>query len=457
MIKLFLIISIVYHTALFSEKIDFNAMAPLHVMHYNDSTLEEDEDWVLFSKHLDEAHSIGIDAISVDIWWGFVERQNNQFYWSYYFKVFDLIIENNLDIIPIMSFHSFDPGKNSKFRAPVPLWAWDLISKESGFATKDLKYTSEDMDFYKQHKYSSEYISLWLDEWTLVQYSEFIREFISVFKDYQPYFQEINISLGPTGELRYPSYNGHDGGKFPNRGRMQCYSKPAQYHFLKWMQEKYPERKISLDILIESSELKNSLKKQNYRNNPDIQDLFEWYNYSLMAHGNRVLKVAMELIPQNISVGFKFPGIHWKIEDPTMPRISEMTCGLINAKTLDGEDAYANSLKIVIKDLPLDRLVFHFTCIEQMNSTGINDIKTGYSRPEILVDEVSSASKKLGLLIKGENSLSKNLYNKSAWSKIENIFERKRFLGITIMRVKDISKDNPLGFKQYRRLIKKNK
>lgn len=457
MIKTFLITFIFYQTILFSKKIDFNAMAPLHVMHYNDSNLEEEKDWALFAKHLDEANTIGVDAISVDVWWGLVEKQNNVFHWSYYLKIFDMIIENSLDIIPIMSFHSFDPGENSKFRAPVPLWAWDLISKESGLGIQDLKYTSEDMDINKQHKYSNEYISLWADKWTLVQYSEFIREFIFVFKDYLPYFQEINISLGPTGELRYPSYNGHDGGKYPNRGRMQCFSKPAKDHFLKWMQEKYPAKTKFSDILVKSSEFKNNIKKQNYRSNPDIQNLFQWYNYSLMKHGNRVLKIAMELIPENISVGFKMPGIHWKIKDPKMARISEMTCGLINAKTLDGEEAYANSLKIVISDLPLERLIFHFTCIEQVNSTGINDFKTGYSRPEILVDEVITASKALGLIIKGENSLSKNLYNESAWLKINNILETKRLSGVTIMRVKDISKDNPLGFKQYKSVIKKNK
>jgi hypothetical protein len=203
--------------------------------------------------------------------------------------------------------------------------------------------------------------------------------------------------------------------------------------------------------------LKNNIKKPNYRSNPDIQNLFQWYNYSLMKHGNRVLKIAMELIPENISVGFKMPGIHWKIKDPKMARISEMTCGLINAKTLDGEEAYANSLKLVISDLPLERLIFHFTCIEQVNSTSINDFKTGYSRPEILVDEVIAASKALGLIIKGENSLSKNLYNESAWLKIDNILETKRLSGVTIMRLKDISKDNPLGFQQYMSLIKKNK
>ena len=50
-------------------------MAPLHVMHYNDSNLEEEKDWALFAKHLDEANTIGVDAISVDVWWGFVEKQ----------------------------------------------------------------------------------------------------------------------------------------------------------------------------------------------------------------------------------------------------------------------------------------------------------------------------------------------------------------------------------------------
>ena len=112
---------------------------------------------------------------------------------------------------------------------------------------------------------------------------------------------------------------------------------------------------------------------------------------------------------------------------------------------------------MLISDLPLERLIFHFTCIEQVNSTSINDFKTGYSRPEILVDEVIAASKALGLIIKGENSLSKNLYNESAWLKIDNILETKLLSGVTIMRVKDISKDNPLGFKQYKSLIKKNK
>ena len=108
-------------------------MAPLHIMHYHNSKIEEENDWILFETHLEEAKRMGVDAISVDVWWGLVEEQNNQFDWSYYIRVFDMIISKDLDIIPIMSFHSFDPGKNAGFRAPIPDWVWELISKESGF------------------------------------------------------------------------------------------------------------------------------------------------------------------------------------------------------------------------------------------------------------------------------------------------------------------------------------
>ncbi|GIQ98274.1 MAG: hypothetical protein CM15mP4_1110 [Candidatus Neomarinimicrobiota bacterium] len=50
-------------------------------------------------------------------------------------------------------------------------------------------------------------------------------------------------------------------------------------------------------------------------------------NSALMEHGNGMLKIALNEIPETIPIGFKIPGIHWRIKDPKMPRISEMTCG----------------------------------------------------------------------------------------------------------------------------------
>ena len=68
--------------------------------------------------------------------------------------------------------------------------------------------------------------------------------------------------------------------------------------------------------------------------------------------------------------------------------------------------------------------------------------------------EVSSAALELGLKIKGENSLSNNLYKRSAWLKIEEILAYKKLSGVTIMRLQDITQHNSLGNEQYRNLIK---
>lgn len=436
---------------------NFNAMAPLHVMHYYDPNIEESKDWDLLRKQLIECKEMGIDAISVDVWWGLVEKKNNKFDWEYYFKIFKEITSNNLDIIPIISFHSFDPGINSNFRAPLPDWIWQYISEESGLDIIDLKYNSEDIDENGVYKISDEYISLWVNEWAIPEYQDFISEFVFTFEDYFKYFQEINISLGPTGELRYPSYNNHDGGAYPNRGRMQCFSKPAKSDYFEWLKENKSKKNLSTSSFIESNNLKTILENEDYLNNNDIKDLFEWYNYSLMNHGNKMLKMALGIIPENIPIGFKIPGIHWRIKDPKMPRISEMTCGLINSRSLNGSLAYFNSLGIVLKDLPVERLILHFTCIEQKNPVPSADISTGYSRPEDLVAEVSSAAKDLSIKLKGENSLAKNLYKSSSWRKIEEVISNENYSGVTIMRVGDITEKNPIGKSQYKKIIKKLK
>ena len=432
----------------------FNAMAPLHIMLYHDPNVIEEKDWELFRNQLAESKDMGLNAISVDVWWGMVELEDNIFLWDYYFQIFNEIINHDLDIIPILSFHSFDPGSSSKFRAPVPSWVWPLLSKKSGISINDLKYNSEEKDKNGQHKFSDEYISHWANEWAMPQYSEFIEEFVKTFQKYLEHFQEINISLGPTGELRYPSYNGHDGGAYPNRGRMQCYSKPAESDFHKWVEKTQDKNSLTHFHFLEPQNLNNIIENEGYLSNSEILNLFSWYNYSLMRHGNRMLRAAAKIIPDHIPIGFKIPGIHWKIKDPKMPRIAEITCGLINGSTINGQKSYLNSLRIVLEGLPVDRFVLHFTCIEQKNSTPETDIYNGYSRPEDLVREIEKAAKTLGLKIKGENSLSKNLKEKSAWSRIEKALVQGSYAGITLMRVGDITADKPVANNNCKKLIK---
>ena len=49
---------LLFNFILGDNKINFNAMAPLHIMHYNNSSIEEEDDWILFGIHLEEAKNL---------------------------------------------------------------------------------------------------------------------------------------------------------------------------------------------------------------------------------------------------------------------------------------------------------------------------------------------------------------------------------------------------------------
>lgn len=223
------------------SEINFNAMAPLHVMQFNDRSKLEEADWEVFGRQLDEGANMGLDAISVDVWWGFAEgRGDNQFEWEYYHRIFKEITDRGLDLIPILSFHSFDRGPGSAFRAPVPSWIWNhLLEGNSTLTEIDLKYVSEDQGENGEPLYSNEFVSLWADDLVMPQYREFMDAFNVEFRAYKGRMQEINVSCGPSGELRYPSYSRHDGGAYPNRGRFQCYSQLAIRDYQGWLKNQY--------------------------------------------------------------------------------------------------------------------------------------------------------------------------------------------------------------------------
>ena len=71
----------------------FTVMAPL---------LVKDRD--TFRLQLAEAKQIGVDSVSVDVWWGLVEAKADQaFNWGYYDSIFADITQAGLKIVPIMS------------------------------------------------------------------------------------------------------------------------------------------------------------------------------------------------------------------------------------------------------------------------------------------------------------------------------------------------------------------
>ncbi len=78
-----------------------NVMAPLHL------DAGPPEMWDAFRAQLKIAKAVGIDAVSVDVWWGKVERNaDNQFDWSYYDRVLAEIETVGLHWVPSSLFTS---------------------------------------------------------------------------------------------------------------------------------------------------------------------------------------------------------------------------------------------------------------------------------------------------------------------------------------------------------------
>lgn len=101
------------------------------------------------------------------------------------------------------------------------------------WANNDLVYT----DRYGNRNY--EYLSLGVDDLPVLKgrsgvqvYADFMRSFRDTFSDLLgETIIEIQVGMGPAGELRYPGYPEQNGRwRFPGIGEFQCYDKVILFY-----------------------------------------------------------------------------------------------------------------------------------------------------------------------------------------------------------------------------------
>lgn len=424
----------------FGQSTEFtaNAMAPLKVT-----------DWDQFNKQLRKAKEIGIDAISVDVWWGDVEAEgDNLFDFSYYDRVFAAIKAADLEIVPIMSFHQCGGNVGDDYTSYLPSWVWNKYEKESmdgqWMNRYNLKYKSS------QGNYCNEYLALWADEIVKDEYIDFMNAFEEHFgATYKDDIQELNISGGPAGELRYPSYNSHDSNTgYPTKGAMQCYSNLAKAEFRKAMLQKYESLEgvnrawgcnlTHTDEITPPTDGDNffySNGAHSYYESQYGKDLLEWYNNSLVEHGRRMLTYGQEAFDgafDNIKLGIKIPGIHWQMESTNTPRAAEVCAGVINSDFSQSNGYGYNPILEMVSSFN-DEVSLHFTCLEMNDYAGNNT-----STPKKLVGYVGDSAAGVGVEIKGENALSGGDDYSYYWDNISDAIDHHGYKGITILRVGDV-------------------
>jgi beta-amylase len=424
-----------------------------------------------FTGLLTQAKNIGVQTVSVDVWWRLVEgRGDQQFDWRYYDQVFRAIRDAGLTIAPILSFHQCGGGPGDDCNFPLPDWIWSRFAPE--LTGDDMQYQSE------SGKAQSDALPPWasMQPKVLQQFTEFMQAFAAQYGSAAGDFLEINVSLGPTGELRYPSYNMNDGWSFPDRGNFQAYGTLARQSFRQWALVHFggltgvaSRWGISLateeQIRPPGGELPVNgtrraqafVDQQDYVRTQYGRDFIDWYNESLVEHGRRLLLATHNAFSgslRSVPIAMKIPGVHWQMTCTDTPRIAEITAGLVQT-TLDlrpereaRADAYGyRRILDMIADVKRQTgrdIILHFTALEMDNSAACDVGSRGRSNTslaEALVFWVSEAADDRDILHRGENALAcfRN------WDHIENVFRFSSYSGLNFLRLTNSAFSRSIG------------
>ncbi|MCR8645123.1 family 14 glycosylhydrolase [Paenibacillus sp. N1-5-1-14] len=354
-------------------------------------------DWTAFGKQLKTLKDNGVAGITTDVWWGDVEAAGDQvFDWSYYITYANQVRAAGLKWIPILSTHQCGGNVGDDCNVPLPSWIWG-------------KGTADQLKFKSETGYmNGETLSPWWSG-TATQYDELYASFAANFSSYKDIIYEINLSGGPAGELRYPSYQVADGWSYPSRGKLQAYTETAKTDFRNAMQTKYGT------IAAVNSAWGTNLSAFTAINPPSDGDQFfitgrntnygkdflNWYQSVLTKHLSAIATKAHNRFDsafmydrgdgvKPVPIAAKIAGIHWQMNNPSMPHAAEYGVGYYNYST-------------ILDQFKTSNVNLTFTCLEMDDSKANSSPE--YSAPQSLVINIATMANNKGITLTGENAL----------------------------------------------------
>lgn len=343
--------------------------------------------------------SIGVDGVSVDVWWGVVESKAPEVYdWSAYEQLFSLVQQCGLKLQVVLSFHSC--GCNVGDSCTVSLPPWVLAVAETD---PDVFFTDA------QGLTSDEYLSFATDDLPLLRgrspvecYSDFCHAFRRQFSSLlgpDSLIPVVAVSLGPAGELRYPSYP-EGRWRFPGIGAFQCYDKYSLAS-LKAAALKAGSPEWGTSGPHDAGSYYSAPGDTGFFHDtqgswasPYGQFFLSWYAGQLTAHGDRVLGAAAAAFAgSGASVAGKLPGVHWHFK--TRAHAAEATAGVHCA---GGRDGYAPLVAVFARHGAL----LDFTCAEMSDHETPPLAACG---PEALLSQLRHTAARFGVPLAAENAL----------------------------------------------------
>ncbi|TVU38707.1 hypothetical protein EJB05_12091 [Eragrostis curvula] len=434
-------------------------MLPLDVITVNNTFEKEDE----IRAQLKKLTEAGVDGVMIDVWWGLVEAKGpGEYDWTAYKQLFKVVQEAGLKLQAIMSCHQCGGNVGDVVNIPIPQWVRDV-----GEADPDIFYTN------RGGNRNIEYLTLGVDDQPLFHG----RTAIQMYADYMKSFREnmaefldagvivdIEVGLGPAGEMRYPSYPQSQGWVFPGIGEFICYDKYLEADFKAAAEEAgHPEWELPDD----AGEYNDTPEKtQFFKDNGTYQTekgkfFLTWYSNKLIKHGDKILDEANQVflgcrvqLAIKVQGSIEISGIHWWYRVPN--HAAELTAGYYN---LDNRDGY----RTIAHMLTRHRACMNFTCAEMRDNEQSSEAK---SAPEELVQQVLSAGWREGLHVACENALGR--YDATAYNTIlrnarpqgvnKNGPPEHKLYGFTYLRLSDelLEGQNYATFKTFVRRMHAN-
>ncbi|EME29711.1 Beta-amylase 1, chloroplastic [Galdieria sulphuraria] len=373
----------------------------------DDGQLKKDYDGKNISWILEQWKKLGVEGLMVDIWFGLVEKEPRQYDWKPYIELCQLMKSANLKLQTVLSFHRCGGNVGDRCYIPLPKWIFAVAENDSDIFFKDRDGSADD-----------EYLSWGIDEEpvlmgrTAVQvYQDFFISFRETFREFfGNVISQVQIGLGPAGELRYPSYQLNKW-TFCGVGEFQCFDK----YLLGRLQSEADKHGISewghppyaKDVGFYNSSPSETLffRDDGGMWNTRYGDFFlNWYSNELIQHADRVLTAATQVFfdlsnPNNDFTGqfhlaVKVAGVHWHFRSKA--HASELTAGYYNTR-------YRNGYSPIFRVLKKHEATVVFTCMEMKDN---NQPKDCYCSPEDLVGLIVRSSIANNISFAGENAVS---------------------------------------------------
>lgn len=349
-------------------------------------------------KQLRILKSVNVDGVMVDCWWGIVEAHAPQEYnWSGYKRLFQIVRELKLKLQVVMSFHECGGNLGDDVCIPLPHWVAEISR-----INPDIFFTD------REGRHYPECLSWGIDKERILRgrtavevYYDFMRSFRITFDELfaEGIISMIEVGLGPCGELRYPSNPVKHGWRYPGVGEFQCYDQ----YLLKSLTKSAEGRGHSFWA-------HGPDNAGSYNSRPHETGFFcdggdydgyygrfflGWYSQVLVDHVDRVLALA-KLVFEGTCIAAKLSCIHHWYK--TASHAAELTAGYHNPCNRNG---YA----LIMAVLKKHGASLSFPCSEYSLLDQHVDLSEAQADPEGLAWQVLNDAWDACVPVASENTL----------------------------------------------------